>query len=47
VLEGTAEITIAGQAQAVPAGDSLLLPANVLHGVRAPSRFKMTLTMIR
>jgi quercetin dioxygenase-like cupin family protein len=47
VLEGTAEITIAGHAQTVPVGESLLLPANVLHAVHAHSRFKMTLTMIR
>jgi quercetin dioxygenase-like cupin family protein len=47
VLEGEAEITIAGETHRVAAGDSLRLPANVPHGVQAPARFKMTLTMIR
>ena len=47
VLEGEAEITIAGQAQRVPAGELLRLPANVPHALRAEMRFKMTLTMIR
>jgi quercetin dioxygenase-like cupin family protein/2-polyprenyl-3-methyl-5-hydroxy-6-metoxy-1,4-benzoquinol methylase len=47
VTEGEAEITIAGQRQLVPAGESVRLPANVPHGVQAPSRFKMTLTMMR
>jgi len=47
VLEGDAEVTIAGEVQTVPAGESLRLPANVPHGIQAPSRFKMTLTLIR
>jgi quercetin dioxygenase-like cupin family protein len=47
VLEGRAEITIAGEAQTVHAGESLRLPASVPHSVQAPSRFKMTLTLIR
>lgn len=47
VLEGEAEITIAGRAQTISAGESLRLPANIPHGVHAPSRFKMSLTLIR
>ena len=47
VLEGEAGITIAGKRQVVPAGEVILLPANVPHAVDAPGRFKMLLTMIR
>lgn len=47
VLEGEAEVTIAGVSHTVKTGELLQLPANVPHGVQAPSRFKMTLTMLR
>ncbi|MBI5708820.1 MAG: cupin domain-containing protein [Candidatus Eisenbacteria bacterium] len=47
VLDGRAEITIAGEPFAVAAGELLLLPANRPHAVRAAERFKMVLTMIR
>lgn len=47
VIEGDADITIAGKAERVITGQLLLLPAGVPHGVHAPSRFKMTLTMLR
>ncbi len=47
VLEGEAEVTIAGVSHTVRTGELLQLPANVPHGVQAPSRFKMTLTMLR
>lgn len=46
-IEGDAEITIAGNAIALKAGDVLLLPANKPHAVKATTRFKMLLTMIR
>jgi quercetin dioxygenase-like cupin family protein len=47
VLEGEAEMTIAGRAQHVRAGEMLLMPANIPHAVKAVARFKMLLTMIR
>lgn len=47
VLEGEADVSIAGTAHRVTAGQLLQLPANIPHGVQAPSRFKMTLTMLR
>jgi quercetin dioxygenase-like cupin family protein len=47
VLEGEAEITIAGTALNVPAGEMVLMPANQPHAVHARTRFKMLLTMIR
>jgi quercetin dioxygenase-like cupin family protein len=47
LLEGTAEITIAGQSHLVSGGQLLILPAHQPHAVRAVERFKMLLTMIR
>jgi quercetin dioxygenase-like cupin family protein len=47
VLEGVAEIVVAGSAHEVREGQYLLLPAHVPHAVKATGRFKMALTMIR
>ena len=47
LLEGEAEITISGKPLRVTAGGAVLLPANQPHALKALSRFKMLLTMIR
>ena len=47
ILDGTAEITIGGQAQTVNTGEMLIMPANVPHALQARERFKMLLVMIR
>lgn len=47
MIEGDAEITIAGKPFKVQGGEALLLPANQPHGLTALTRFKMLLTMIR
>lgn len=47
LLEGNAEILISGKAFNLGAGDTILMPANRPHALRAISRFKMLLTMIR
>jgi quercetin dioxygenase-like cupin family protein len=47
VLEGEAEITIAGTPLSVSAGEIVLMPAHQPHAVHARARFKMLLTMIR
>ena len=47
VLEGEAEITIAGAPLMVTAGRMVLMPANQPHAVNARTRFKMLLTMVR
>lgn len=47
VLEGDAEIHIAGEPYAVHAGEMIILPANIPHAVYATTAFKMLLTMIR
>ena len=47
ILEGEAEITIAGTPLTVAAGDLVLMPANQPHALSARTRFKMLLTMMR
>jgi quercetin dioxygenase-like cupin family protein len=47
VVEGEAEITIAGNPVRATAGEVVLMPANQPHALKALSRFKMLLTMIR
>ena len=47
VLDGEAEIAIAGKPLKLKEGDAVIMPANQPHAVRALSRFKMLLTMIR
>ncbi len=47
VLEGRAEIVIAGQSHQLVAGKMIVMPANRPHALKAPERFKMLLTMIR
>lgn len=47
VVEGEAEIVIAREPYRLHAGDMIVMPANQPHAVKAGSRFKMMLTMIR
>jgi quercetin dioxygenase-like cupin family protein len=47
VLDGEAEITIAGKRHRVRAGELILMPAGKPHAVKARLRFKMMLTMLR
>ncbi len=47
VLDGEAEIVLAGRPFRVKAGEVLLMPAGVPHAVRAVEKFKMLLTMIK
>jgi len=47
ILDGEAEITISSKRYRVRASEILLMPAGEPHGLRAPARFKMLLTMIR
>ena len=47
MIEGEAEITIAGKPFQVREGDAILLPAQQPHAVTALTAFKMLLTMIR
>jgi len=47
VLEGEAQIAIAGQPHRVRGGELILMPAGIPHALKALARFKMILTMIR
>ena len=47
LIEGAAEITVAGQPQRVAAGQVVRLPAGLPHALKALARFKMLLVMIR
>lgn len=47
IVDGTAEVTIAGVPQNVAAGEFIIMPANIPHSLKAVERFKMMLVMIR
>ena len=47
ILDGEVEITVAGKANLLKAGDMILMPADETHALKAVKRFKMVLTMIR
>lgn len=47
LLEGEAEVRISGTPYNLKAGDAIIMPANEPHALRALTRFKMLLTMIR
>ena len=47
ILEGEAEVRISGQPFHLKAGDAIIMPADAPHALKALSRFKMLLTMIR
>jgi quercetin dioxygenase-like cupin family protein len=46
-LDGTADISIAGQGHPVGAGEMIIMPAGVPHALKAVSRFKMLLVMVK
>ncbi len=47
LLDGEAEVTISGKPFRLAQGDTILMPANAPHGLKALRRFKMLLVMIR
>jgi quercetin dioxygenase-like cupin family protein len=47
LADGEAEITIAGKVNIVKQGEMILMPANQPHALKAKSRFKMMLVMIK
>jgi len=47
VLEGEAEIVVSGKPLLTKAGEAVLMPAHQPHALKALTRFKMLLTMIR
>ncbi len=47
LLEGEAEVTIAGKPLRIQAGEMVIMPAQQPHALRAIKKFKMMLVMIR
>lgn len=47
IIDGRADITVAGEKHEVRTGEMLLMPANLPHALKAVEAFKMTLTMIK
>ena len=47
VFDGKCEITIGGTAHQLESGDLIIMPANVPHAVKALTKFKMLLVMIK
>jgi quercetin dioxygenase-like cupin family protein len=47
VLDGEVEVTISGDPLRLKAGDMVIMPAGSPHSLKALSRFKMVLTLIK
>jgi len=47
VVDGRGEILIAGKSYFLEKGESIIMPANIPHAVKAVEKFKMVLTMIK
>lgn len=47
ILDGEAEVTIEGKPLTLREGEMTIMPANKPHALKAPTRFKMLLIMIR
>jgi len=47
LLDGEAEIVVSGKPFRLKAGEMVIMPANDPHALKAITRFKMLLTMIR
>jgi quercetin dioxygenase-like cupin family protein len=46
-VDGEAEISISGRANSIKAGEMLRLPANKPHSLKAVTKFKMILVMVK
>jgi quercetin dioxygenase-like cupin family protein len=47
ILDGEVEVRISGIPHILTAGDAIVMPADESHALKAVTRFKMLLTMIR
>ncbi len=47
VLDGAGHFTVGQTKALVPAGQTIVLPANIPHAVDAPENFKMLLTVVK
>lgn len=47
IIDGEAEVTIQSKTHHVKEGEIIIMPANKSHSLKAKTRFKMLLTMIK
>lgn len=47
ILDGRAQVIISGKPFELETGDAIIMPANEPHAIKASTRFRMLLTMIR
>jgi len=47
IIDGKAEITIDGKVHSLALGETIIMPANKPHSLKAAERFKMLLVMIK
>jgi quercetin dioxygenase-like cupin family protein len=47
VVDGKGEVIIGGKSFLLETGQSIIMPANITHAVKAVEKFKMVLTMIK
>jgi len=47
VIDGEAIVTIGGKDNLISPGESIVMPKDVSHSVRAEKRFKMVLSMVK
>ncbi len=47
VVDGKGEIIIGGKSFILESGQTIIMPANITHAVKAVEKFKMVLTMIK
>ena len=47
IVDGKAEIIIDGNSNILSSGETIVMPANIPHALKAVEQFKMVLTMIK
>jgi quercetin dioxygenase-like cupin family protein len=47
ILDGKVDIKIDGESNEMTSGESIIMPANIPHSVKAIEKFKMMLVMIK
>jgi len=47
IVDGKADIIIDGHSNILDAGETIVMPANISHALKAVEQFKMVLTMIK
>lgn len=47
IVDGKADIIIDGTSNILEAGETIIMPANISHALKAIEKFKMVLTMIK